>query len=152
MARYVRCLIWSIALLTSGLACAQQVTMSKTSTIYSEPNPGSSKVAEVKEGTAVEVLGRQGAFANVKSAAGTGWVFAFNVNFGGASATTASAGAARKPPGNTTIGIRGLDKEDMKNAQFDGKQLDALDAFADGDKGAADKGAAGKGTARGQKK
>ena len=111
--------------------------MLKTATMFSEPNPGSSKVAEVREGTPVEVLGRQGAFANVKTAAGTGWVFAFNVNFGSSGAAGSST-AARKPPGNTTIGIRGLDKEDMKNAQFDGKQLDALDAFAD-DKGGARK-------------
>lgn len=135
MARYVRYLILSAAFLLSGFAYAQQVTMSKTSTIYSEPNPGSSKVAEVREGTAVEVLGRQGAFANVKTAAGTGWVFAFNVNFGSSGGGGAST-VARKPPGNTTIGIRGLDKDEMKNAQFDGRQLDALDGFADDKAGA----------------
>ena len=133
MARYVLYLVLPIALLTSGFAFAQQVTMLKTSAMYSEPNPASSKVADIREGTAVEVLGRQGAFANVKSAGATGWVFAFNVNFGSSGAAGGSV-AARKPPGNTTIGIRGLDKEDMKNAQFDSKQLDALDAFAD-DKG-----------------
>ena len=134
MLRLFRFLVAFLAAVACSFAAAQQVTMSKTSALFSEPNPGSSKVGEVKEGAAVEVLGRQGAFANVKSGAGTGWVFSFNVNFGSGPATASAGGSQRKPPGNTTIGIRGLDKEDMKNAQFDGKQLDALDAFAD-DKG-----------------
>ena len=118
-----------------GICAAQQVTVSKTSAVYSEPNPGSSKVGEIKEGAPAEVLGRQGAFVNVKSGAATGWIFAFNVNFGSSGGAAASSSASRKPAAaSATIGIRGLDKEDMKNAQYDGKQLDALDSFAD-DKG-----------------
>jgi hypothetical protein len=100
--------------------------------MYSEPNPTSSKVGELKEGSSAEVTARQGAFVNVKSGAASGWIFAFNVNFGSSGAAASSA--SRKPPAaSATIGIRGLDKEDMKNAQFDGKQLESLDAFS-GDK------------------
>ena len=118
----------------SGVSAAQHVTVSKTSAVYSEPNPSSSKVGEIKEGASAEVLGRQGAFVNVKSGAATGWIFAFNVNFGSAGGAAASSASRRPAAASPTIGIRGLDKEDMKNAQFDGKQLDALDSFAD-DKG-----------------
>ena len=90
----------------------------------------------MKEGAAAEVVGKQGAFINVKTAAGTGWVFAFNVSYGSAGPASAAPTPARRAGGNATIGIRGLDKEDMKNATFDGKQLDALDGFAE----SADKG------------
>lgn len=133
-----------LLVLFCSLAAAQQVTISKTSTLHAEPNPGAAAVGQLKEGTSAEVIGRQGAWVNVKSAAGTGWVFAFNVNFGSSGAAPAAAGSSqRRAPATATIGIRGLEKEDMKNATFDGKQLDALDAFAD---------APDKGGSRGQKK
>ena len=128
-------------LVVSSAAFAQQVTISKTSKLFAEPSATASSVGELKEGTSAEVIGRQGAFVNVKSAAGTGWVFAFNVNFGSTGGAAASSSSSqRKPAGNATIGIRGLEKDDMKNATFDGKQLDALDGFAEGaDKGGARK-------------
>ena len=118
-------------LLASGLAAAQQVTLSKDSTLHAEPNAGAAAVAQLKEGAAAEVLVRKGAWVQLKSAAGTGWVYAFNVNYGSAgSAPAPAAASAQRRATTSTIGIRGLDKEDMKNATFDGKQLDALDSFA----------------------
>src|SRR5687767_15868735 len=116
--------------LASACAAAQQVTISKTSPLLAEPKADAAVVAQVKEGTAAEVVAKQGAWVQVKSAAGTGWIFAFNVSYGSAGAAAAGA-AASQPRGTTaTIGIRGLEKEDMKNATFDQKQLDALDGFA----------------------
>ncbi|HYC44268.1 MAG TPA: hypothetical protein VED01_02180 [Burkholderiales bacterium] len=118
-------------LLGCGLAAAQQVTLSKDSTLHTEPNAAAAPVAQLKEGTAGEVIARKGAWVQLKSAAGTGWVYAFNVNYGSAGAGAAPAAASSQRRQTTsTIGIRGLEKEDLKNATFDGKQLDALDSFA----------------------
>jgi len=136
--RLIRIVLWTLVF-ASGAAAAQQVTISKSSTLYAEPAPNARSVGQLKEGTSAEVIGRQGAFVNVKSASGTGWIFAFNVNFGSTGSAAAATSAQRRPSANPTMGIRGLDKEEMKNATFDGKQLDALDAFAGADKGGSDK-------------
>src|SRR5687767_9926803 len=118
--------------LASACAAAQQVTISKTSPLLAEPKADAAVVAQVKEGTAAEVIAKQGAWVQLKSAAGTGWVFAFNVSYGSAGAAPAAAAASERRSTTATIGIRGLDdKEKLKNATFDQRQLDALDGFAD---------------------
>ena len=116
-------------------AGAQQVTVSRDSTLHSEPKPDAAAVAQLKQGTTGEVLGRQGAWVNVKTSSGTGWMFAFNVTYPSTGGGAPGASASRKPSTTPTMGIRGLEKEDMKNATFDSKQLDALDSFADDSKG-----------------
>ena len=116
--------------LASACAAAQQVTISKNSPLLAEPRADAAVVAQVKEGTQAEVVAKQGAWVQVKSAAGTGWLFAFNVSYGSAGAAAAGAAASQKRGTTATIGIRGLEKDDMKNATFDQKQLDALDGFA----------------------
>ena len=118
--------------LASACAAAQQVTISKNSTLHAEPKADAPVVAQVKEGTPAEVVAKQGAWVQVKSAAGTGWIFAFNVNYGSAGAAATGAAPSQRRGTTATIGIRGLEKEDLKNATFDGKQLDALDGFATG--------------------
>lgn len=77
---------------------------------------------------------------NIKTASGTGWLFSFNVRFGQGQAAASGGGAASlvgrlaggggKPSVNPTIGIRGLDEEDLKQARFDGQQLGLLDSYA----------------------
>lgn len=132
-----------VAVLFAGvLACsiagAQQVTITRDSKLLAEPNASAALVVELKPGATAEVTAKKGAWVQVKSAEGTGWTFGFNVSYGG-SAPAAAAPTPQRRGTTATIGIRGLEKEDLKNATFDGKQLDALDAFAggadDGDKG-----------------
>jgi hypothetical protein len=76
----------------------------------------------------------------VNTAAGSGWLFSFNVRFSsarpGASGDSGAAGAASRLVGprrdvsvTATIGIRGLDEEDMRQAHFDGTQLQRLDSY-----------------------
>jgi hypothetical protein len=124
--------------LLSAIAGAQQITISRDSKLLAEPNASASVVAEVKQGATGEVMAKKGAWVQVKSAEGTGWTFGFNVSYGG-SAPAAAAPTPQRRGTTATIGIRGLEKEDLKNATFDAKQLDALDAFSggaeDGDKG-----------------
>jgi uncharacterized protein YraI len=130
--------------LFSGLAAAQQVTISRDANLQAEPKTGAAVVAEVKQGATAEVLAKQGAWVQVKSAAGTGWLFSFNVNYGSGGPAAASGRTAPRSASTSTIGIRGLDEEEMKAAKFDGAQLDALDAFSSGNpdesRGAAPKG------------
>lgn len=113
--------------------------MSRDAKLFAEPKAGAAAVGELKQGASAEVTGKQGAFVQVQSGGTTGWTFSFNVNYGSAGPTTATPTPQRK--GSTsTIGIRGLEEEDLKKAQFDAKQLDALDSFAGGDGAPAPKG------------
>jgi hypothetical protein len=127
-------------LLVSGIALAQQVTVSRDSTLHATPSTDAAGVAQLKQGTTAEVIGRQGAWVNVKTSAGSGWIYSFNVTYPSGGGPAASGGSRRPAPITPTAGIRGLEKEEMKNAQFDGKQLDALDSFAgEGGSGAGEK-------------
>ena len=119
------------AMFISAAVGAQQVTISRDSTLHAEPKAGAAAVAQLKQGATGEVIGRQGAWVNVKTASGTGWMFAFNVTYPSTGGGAPAGSASHKPSTTPTMGIRGLEKEDMKNATFDGKQLDALDGFAD---------------------
>jgi len=118
------------ALLACGAAAAQQVTISRDSQLMSEAKADASVVGQLKQGSSAQVVGKQGAWVNVKSDAGTGWIYSFNVSYGAGSSGPASSSPAPKRSTTATIGIRGLEKDDLKNATFDGKQLDALDSFA----------------------
>jgi uncharacterized protein YraI len=134
----LRAAVLFAGVLACSIAGAQQVTITRDSKLLAEPNASAALVVELKQGATAEVTAKKGAWVQVKSAEGTGWTFGFNVSYGG-SAPAAAAPTPQRRGTTATIGIRGLEKEDLKNATFDGKQLDALDAFAggadDGDKG-----------------
>ena len=117
-------------LLACGAAGAQQVTISRDSQLMSEAKADASVVGQLKQGSSAQVVGKQGAWVNVKSEAGTGWIYSFNVSYGAGSGGPASSGPAPKRSTTATIGIRGLEKDDLTNATFDAKQLDTLDSFA----------------------
>lgn len=117
-------------LFVCGLAAAQQVTIAKDSKVHAEPSASAAVVGELKQGATAQVTGRKAGYVEVKSAEATGWVFSFNVREAGGGSATPVATPQRRGAPTATIGIRGLEKDDLKNATFDGKQLDALDSFA----------------------
>ena len=127
--RILRSAIVGAGMLACTLAAAQQVTISRDAKLTAEPNAGAAVVGELKQGATAEVTGKQGAFVQLKSGSAAGWTYSFNVNYGSGGV----AAPVATPKGRTTAptaGIRGLEAEDLKNAQFDGKQLDSLDSFA----------------------
>lgn len=125
----------------AALAAAEPVTIERDSVVRAEPRTDSAVVANFAKGATGEALARQGAWVQVKTAAGSGWLYSFNVRFGapaGSAGEGAGAGSVlgrvfaprQKVNVTATLGIRGLDEEDLKQAQFDGGQLQALDGFA----------------------
>jgi hypothetical protein len=117
-------------------AAAQQIVIDRDSALQSEPRSDSTIVANVREGTPGEALTRKGPWLNVKTRAGTGWVFAYNVRFVG---TQGASGGAASPLGRlstrqslnvtSTIGTRGLDGEDLRKAQFNAQQIGQLERY-----------------------
>jgi hypothetical protein len=123
-----------------GQASAQeQAVLERDAALLTEPRNGAPVVAQLRQGTSGEVIARKGAWVNLRTASGSGWLFSFNVRFQ-APGTAGAVGnpAARAPPAaasgprrvTPTIGIRGLDEEDMRQARFDASQMKLLDQYA----------------------
>lgn len=126
-------LFW-FAITVLGLAtpvAAQRVTLERDSPLYSEPRLDASQVSQLKRGASGEVVGRQGGWVNLKTPAGSGWLFSFNVRYpseGGITNTGTRTSQQRSVV--STIGIRGLDEEDLKQATFNAGQMKLLDDYA----------------------
>lgn len=135
---------WLIALCALLLAAvtvpaaAQQVTIERDTPLYAEPRLDATQVTQLRQGADAEVVGKKGAWLNLKTAGGTGWLFSFNVRYqnqGGAgdsgtgSAASRIFGQRRSVNVTSTIGIRGLDEEDLKQATFNAEQMKQLDGY-----------------------
>jgi hypothetical protein len=118
---------------------AEQVTVERATALRAEPRGDASMVAELKPGAVGEVLAKDGAWLNIKTPAATGWVFMFHVRFGTqAQASTGGGGSmlgrlfapSRQGVATSTIGIRGLDETDLRQAHFNADQMRLLDEYA----------------------
>ena len=127
-------------LLAGAPAVAQQVTLERDSALYAEPRLDAQQVTRLKVGATGEVIGKQGAWLNLKTPAATGWLFSFNVRFQSQQAGSGSSGAGTAagrlfgPRSSvsvtSTIGIRGIDEEDLKGASFNADQMKLLEGYA----------------------
>ena len=143
-------------LLAAAPAAAQQVTLERDSPLYVEPRLDASQVTQLKPGATGEVIGKQGAWLNLKTPGGNGWLFSFNVRFpsqqpgagdsGAGSAAGRLFGPRRNVSVTSTIGIRGIDEEDLKQASFNAEQMKLLDGYV-ATKEAAERGARAAGLA-----
>jgi len=142
--------------LAAASAAAQQVTLERDSPLYAEPRIDASQVAQLKLGATGEVIGKQGAWLNIKAPDASGWLFSFNVRFpslqagAGDSGAGSAAGRVFGPRRNvnvtSTIGIRGIGEEDLKQASFSADQIKLLDGYV-ATKEAAERGARASGLA-----
>ncbi len=125
----------------TGMVSAEPVTVERDSVLRSEPRTDAGVAGNLAKGASGDAVARQGAWVQVKSGAVTGWLYSFNVRFGAVAAGAggdSGAGSAlgrvfgprQKVNVTATIGIRGLDEEDLKQAHFDEGQMQQLDGFA----------------------
>jgi hypothetical protein len=126
-----------LALAAAGAATAQQVTLERDSPLYSEPRLESAQVTQLARGATGDVLGKQGGWLNLKTPAGSGWLFSFNVRFpsqkadgGDGAALGRVFGPRRTTSVTSSIGVRGLEEEDLRQATFDAGQMKLLDGHA----------------------
>jgi hypothetical protein len=143
-------------LIAAGPAAAQKVTVERDTPLYSEPRLESSHVAQLQAGTVAEVAGKQGAWLNLRTQAGAGWLFSFNVRFQSEGAGEASGSGTGSVLGRlfaprrstvsvtSTIGVRGIEEEDLKQATFDAGQVKLLEGYS-ASKESAEQGARGAG-------
>jgi len=104
-----------------------------------EPATDAATVAALAENTTVEVLERKSGWTRVKAQPGEGWVRMLALRFGGtapakpgATGVTQLFNVARTGSSGTqvTTGVRGLDAEQIANAQPNPAELAKLEKFA----------------------
>lgn len=131
--------IFALLLLVPLVAFAEPATVIRATDLKQEPATDSATVAALPENTSVEALERKSGWTRVKAASGEGWVRMLALRFGGA--TPAKPGAsgltqlfnvARTGTSGTqvTTGVRGLDAEQIANAQPNPAELAKLEKFA----------------------
>lgn len=107
--------------------------------LRAEPLAGASVVATLATGQKFEIVGEQKAWVQVKSGERSGWTLLFYVMRGdppqGMSAGRTMSelwtlGTDRdKGQITSTIGVRGIDEEQLKAAQFNAEELKRLESF-----------------------
>ena len=121
------------ATLVAVPAIAQTVTLERDSPLYSEPRLEAPQTAQLKQGASGEVVGKQGGWLNIRTPAGAGWLLSFNVRYPAQRTDGAAPGPAVGPRRSvavaSTIGIRGLEEEDLRQATFNAGQMKLLDDY-----------------------
>ena len=131
--------ILALLLLLPLLAAAEPATVIKPAELKQEPASDAATLATLPENTAVDALERKGGWTRVKTSAGEGWVRMLSLRLGGAttpkpgaSGLTQAFNVARSGTSGTqtTTGVRGLDADQIANAQPNPAELAKLEKFA----------------------
>lgn len=137
-------------LLASGVAAAESGTLLRDSELRAKPFGDAEVVAELQAKAAVEIVSRQGAWAQVKSGAQSGWVRLLNVRTGSGQRGEAGVGALasvfRTGSSGTTVttGVKGLSEEKLNNAAPDAAEAQRLSQYRETEAGARSFAKAGK--------
>jgi hypothetical protein len=128
--------IW-ILLLLPLLAWAEPATVIRATELKKEPATDAASVSELQENASVDVLERRGGWSRVKAAGAEGWVKMLALRYGAPSrqgesglsqifnvARTGSSGS------QVTTGVRGLDSEQIVNAQPNAAELQKMQSYA----------------------
>src|SRR5262245_17528194 len=128
----------AILLLVPWLAFAEPATVIKATELKSEPAADAATVAQLAENAAVDVLERKGGWTRVKTGGAEGWVRMLALRYGAAALKSGDSGVtqlfnvARTGTSGTqvTTGVRGLDEQQLANAQPNPAELQKLKGFA----------------------
>jgi hypothetical protein len=127
-----------LALPLSAL-CAEAGYTSRELELKAEPAAGAQALATLPKGAKVEILAEQKAWSQVRSGAVSGWTLSFYVMKGEPAADVGlarklseawSLGTERRAETTATIGVRGLDEEQLRSAQYDAEELKRLEALS----------------------
>ncbi len=109
-------------------AMAETAKTAHPTNLYADSQSDAATLASLPQDAPVEVLQRRGAWTQVKSGAQTGWVRMLNLRFDaqGGAATSGNGGSSlnslaslgrKSNSGTETNAVRGINEEDLKNAQ-----------------------------------
>lgn len=131
----------------AGAACAESALTARATDLQGQPQADAAAIVNLPENTKVDVVSRRGAWTQVKTAAGqTGWVRMLNLKQESSSAAASSSGSGNPVSGlatllgsgrtsssaTTTTGVKGLQKEDVQNAQANPTEFQKFKTYAVG--------------------
>ena len=151
MSAGLRCVVLSISLVACALvtlpaSAAERLdpaVVTEDTTLHTSASPSSSVVTRIAQGTTVEVTGLSKRWARVRlEGGGKGWVLTSHIQMGTTGEDGDGAGWFRNLTGwlspkrkqtttasTATIGIRGLQREDIENAQPNLVELARMEDF-----------------------
>ena len=135
-----RLVVLALLLLAAGVAGAAPATLVRAAELKKSPASDAETIAQLAQNTKLEAGERRGGWVQVRDAAGaSGWVRLLWLRYGaqgeakrGDSGISQLFNVARTGSSGTqvTTGVRGLDAEQLTNAQPNPQQLQKLDAYA----------------------
>lgn len=124
------------ALYGSAALAAEKGTALKNDTLRKEPYADAKTSGSFKRGENLQILKKQGAWLQVKTANTTGWVRLLSVKRGSAMAGNQTAGILAAASGRagtgqvvSTTGIRGLSEQQLKAAKFNESEIKAMESY-----------------------
>ena len=123
-------------LLTATAQAAESATTVKSDSVRAAPFSDAKIVVTLPAATKVAILKKDGGWYQIKSAQGSGWIRMLSLRRGDAKAAAkplsglAGLTSGRSGTGKivATTGIRGLNEEELKAAQYDEKQVALLES------------------------
>jgi Bacterial SH3 domain len=135
----MRLVVLALLSLAAGAAGAAPATLLRAADLKKAPASDAATVAQLAENARVDAGERRGGWVQVKDASGaSGWIRLLSLRYGsdgqakqGDSGISKLFNVARTGSSGTqvTTGVRGLDGEQIANAQPNPQQLQRLDAY-----------------------
>lgn len=136
MKEYIFILLLAVLLLPVPLSAAEKGIALKADNIRSEPYSDAKSFGKIARGEKLEILGKKGAWLNVKTAKSRGWVRLLSVKRGtigggkeASSLLYIATGRAGTGKVVATTGVRGLNEEELKNAKYDEAEIKMLESY-----------------------
>ena len=111
-------------------------TALKTDSVRAEPYADAKTTSNLNKGDSVEILSKKGAWLQIKSKKGAGWVRLLSVKRGSSTSGNALGGAIDVASGRagtgkvvSTTGIRGLSAEELKAAKFNEEEMKKMESY-----------------------
>jgi len=124
-------------LLPSFLPAAETGSALKADIVRKEPYADAKKAGNMIKGEKLEILGKKGAWLNIKTAKTKGWVRLLSVKRGTVSRSSQVKGVLDVATGRAgtgkvvaTTGVRGLNEEDLKNAKYNEEEVLKMERYA----------------------
>ncbi len=110
-------------------------TALKADSMRAEPFADAKTIGSINKNDSVDILGKKGAWLQIKNKNNTGWVRLLSVKRGagsGSGSSVADIASGRAGTGKvvSTTGIRGLSAEELKAAKFNEDEMKKMESHA----------------------
>ena len=127
------CLLFSLAAPILALA-GEPGTAIKADVLRAEPFADAKTAGNLNKNDVMDILGKKGAWLQVKSKSASGWVRILSVKRGASSTSGSSiadiaSGRAGTGKVVSTTGIRGLSAEELKTAKFNEDEMKKMESY-----------------------